>query len=467
MKSQRIIPLGRAVWIMVALLATARFLHASDNVVVITLEEAVFRAMGLNNRVRASEFALKKAAWERGNAWTQLLPAISFNTRVTRIDDQSFAERDFRRYLPPELADQIPQTVFQRSYFTSFDATVPVFNGFLLNNLRLSRAGYQMAGYLSKSTRENIVYQVVRTYLDVLKGQEIRDLQEDYLELSRRNYEKAVRMEQAGRYSRTEMLRWKVDYQQQKSILAGSQSALRSHQTMLYSLLNMDMEMTMRVEGQIPQWLSDEAARVSAMKDDEILEMIALSDIRLTQRNAALAAAGAGMTTSKLAYQGQYASFMPNVTASYSYGWRENNTIELDDYSPTMLMVNVSIPVFTSFQNTTAVKASYYAYRESVENFQDQLKNTRFMMTDAANRLINLKIQRELSRANAEYSANNYRIAEQQKEKGLVSNIEFIDAKLNWQDARLLEISTDYDFISTLIELYYLLGRLESLIDHS
>jgi len=105
---------------------------------------------------------------------------------------------------------------------------------------------------------------------------------------------------------------------------------------------------------------------------------------------------------------------------NYSYGWRENNTLYLDDYSPQTFVVNLSLPLFTSFQNITSSKSSYYAFKQSEEQFYDQLQNTRLMLTETVNKIINLKTQRELSKANVEFSEHNYRTVSQQKEKGLI-----------------------------------------------
>ena len=83
--------------------------------VYISMGEAISRALSQNNQVRSSQFAVKRALWNQKNAWTQLLPSLSLSSTYTRIDEQTFAERDFRRYLPPELANQFPQTVFARN----------------------------------------------------------------------------------------------------------------------------------------------------------------------------------------------------------------------------------------------------------------------------------------------------------------------------------------------------------------
>ena len=120
--------------------------------------------------------------------------------------------------------------------------------------------------------------------------------------------------------------------------------------------------------------------------------------------------------------------------------------------------------MLTSFQNFSNVKSSYYEYQQNEENHQNQLDNIRFILSETANKIIDLKTQRELSKLNVKYSQNNYRIIEQQKERGLISNIDFINTKLALQNNELTDITNQYDFISAIIELNYMLGTLNEII---
>jgi outer membrane protein TolC len=194
--------------------------------------------------------------------------------------------------------------------------------------------------------------------------------------------------------------------------------------------------------------------------------MIRLDNAALIQTNAALSAAKANEELNRRVYRGSYASYMPSVSLSYSHAWRENNTLALDEYSPKTLMVFFSMPLFSGFQNYASTRSAYYDYRRTQEEFTDQLQNTRFILTETANRLVNLKTQKGLSKATVEFSEQNYRVVEKQKERGVASNIEFIDAKLSLQNAKLNEITVHYDFISAMVELYYLLGKLGSVVDY-
>ncbi|NHZ85663.1 MAG: TolC family protein [Planctomycetia bacterium] len=170
------------------------------------------------------------------------------------------------------------------------------------------------------------------------------------------------------------------------------------------------------------------------------------------------------IANNKLLYKNTYSSYLPNVNLLYTYAWRENNTLQLDDYSPKTYIINFSIPLFTSFQNFSTVKSSYYDYRQSEEEHQNQMDNIRFVLSETANKIIDLKTQRKLSKLNVKYSQNNYRIIEQQKERGLISNVDFINTKLALQNNELTDITNQYDFISAIIELNYLLGALDKIV---
>ncbi len=448
----------------------------STDTLFITLNDAIQRALSHNNQLIASHYASEKADWDKVQALTRLLPVVSFNTRYTWIDDETFALRDFSRYF--EDSDgfpqpdsgffpsfKIPQTVFQNSFYTFFDVNLNLFNWQIINGISLAGAIQEMTHKQQESVRNMTLFNVIRAYLNILYSKEVLSLQEEYLKLSNMNYEKALRMHKAGRYSKIEALRWKVDYQQQKSIVENSRSNLRSANVLLKRLLDIKMLQHVKTEEQIPQRLLEEAERVRQLPIEAILKFIELDDDQLTKVNAALSAAEKNTEVSRYDYRSTYGQFMPNLTLSYSYGWRENNTPALDDYSPQMFMVNLNFPLFSSFRDYAALKSKYNAYQKSRELLRDQIQNTRLVLTETINKIINLRTQIELSQANVEYNEHNYRVVEKQKEKGLVSNIDFIDAKLNLQNARLEAVKNNYDFLAAIIEVYYLLGKIDTFVE--
>jgi outer membrane protein TolC len=128
-------------------------------------------------------------------------------------------------------------------------------------------------------------------------------------------------------------------------------------------------------------------------------------------------------------------------------------------------MVNLSIPIFSGFQDFSKQKSSWYEQKKNEELFEDQLKNTRLLLTDAANRINNLKTQLELDEASVELAEHNYQILEKQREKGLISNLEYLDVLLNRQNTKLAKIKNQFDYIVSVVELNYLLGTINAVIE--
>ena len=119
-------------------------------------------------------------------------------------------------------------------------------------------------------------YFLGQSYLNVLKNKEILNLQNEYLDLSKLNYEKAERLYDAGRYSKTDAMRWQVDYQRQQSIVTTNQSNLRSSRIILSRLLNAAVGEFFEVEKRIPEPLLNESDELLKLSDLELLEMIQL-----------------------------------------------------------------------------------------------------------------------------------------------------------------------------------------------
>ncbi len=428
------------------------------------METAINRALSLNNQVRSSDYAVQQATWGKRHAWSLLFPVLTFNSNYTWIDDSTFVLRDFSRYFnDPNSGFQIPQTVFQESYRSSLDLSMPLFNGALLNGVSIANANEDMYLEQNQYMRDNIIYLVIKNYLNVLKERELLKLQNEYLMLSKLNYEKALRLFKAGRWSKTDALRWQIEFQKQKSFVVNSDANVVNTIAAFNSLLSIKLNQNIKIEEKIPESLETEINNIQNLEKKDLWKLVELSDDELITANAALNANQFGNEVSRLQYRNSFSAYMPNISLAYSHAWRENNTIELDDYSPKTLMVNLSIPLFSSFQNFTALKSSYYAYKKNQENFYDQIKNTRFVLTQTVNKILNIKTQLELSALNVEFNELNYRTVEIQREKGLVSNIDFVDAKINLQNALLENVSNRYDFISGVVELYYLLGKIDKM----
>jgi outer membrane protein len=448
----------------------------NNNSTFITFEEAIQTALSQNNQLKASEYEYKKAQWDHYQSYFNLLPRIEFNTRYMWIDDSTYALRDFSRYFsgsPSEPAPgsegapnfDIPQTVFQNSFYSSFNVSMSIFNWQIINGISIASKAKNAAESNKISTLENTILQVIISYLDVMYHRDVLKLQKDFLELSQLNYDKALRLEKAGRYSKADVLRLKVELQQQKSMVENSISNFKRARMNLKKNINFDMNQPIQTETTLPTGIQNIKSVYFSKNAEEIAALININREKLIDVNSALKAAKNQTELSRLSYLGTFETYMPNVNLTYEYGWRENDTPGLDDYSPQTFMVNLSIPIFSGFQDFSKQKSSWYEQKKNEELFEDQLKNTRLLLTDAANRINNLKTQLELDEASVELAEHNYQILEKQREKGLISNLEYLDVLLNRQNTKLAKIKNQFDYIVSVVELNYLLGTINAVIE--
>ena len=128
-------------------------------------------------------------------------------------------------------------------------------------------------------------------------------------------------------------------------------------------------------------------------------------------------------------------------------------------------MVNLSVPLFTGFRNLSRLKSAQFSYLAQDSRFSDLVDETRQSLGETVNRIVNLKNQRELISTSLAFNENNYRIVSREKTLGRASNLDVIDAKLNLQNARLLEITTRFDLASAAVEFHYLMGSLDGLVE--
>ena len=83
-----------------------------------------------------------------------------------------------------------------------------------------------------------------------------------------------------------------------------------------------------------------------------------------------------------------------------------------------MIMLNMSVPLFTGFRNLSRLKSALFSYRAQDTRFSDLVDETRQTLGETINRIVNLKNQRELIRTSLDFNENNYRIVSRKRNWG-------------------------------------------------
>lgn len=164
---------------------------------VLTLEEALWRALETDERIQIQREQIGIAGLEINRAWTIISP---------RFEARGSYER-------PETAIQFEgrDVTPEETWRGTFTATQPIFDGRVLSARRAGMALEGAEEYTLVQTIRASLFEVVRAYYETLRAQEQVRISELTRELASREVDRARARFEAGEVRRTEVLRAEVD----------------------------------------------------------------------------------------------------------------------------------------------------------------------------------------------------------------------------------------------------------------
>ena len=226
---------------------------------VISMADAVRRALEHNHQLRAASHEHRAATWARRRAAAQLLPSIRLESSYTRLDDETVSRanafgREITMYLPDStgalqpVTIEIPQTVFRDGYETAITGQLLLLNPSVWNGAALAGASRDLAEDELHDAMQSTVHRTLRAYLELLKLHSLVRVQGQHVAQATRSTAQAERLFDVGRYSEADVLRWRVEEAQQQGMLEETRRALRMATLALENLIGAQEEKLLRPE---------------------------------------------------------------------------------------------------------------------------------------------------------------------------------------------------------------------------
>jgi len=153
--------------------------------------------------------------------------------------------------------------------------------------------------------------------------------------------------------------------------------------------------------------------------------------------------------------------FLPKVNLSYLYGWRQNDTIQLDQWQNWTIGLSVDMPIFTSFRSYSQLQEARAVRRQTEEETVRYERNLAVQVIDAFLKIRTTLAQIRITEKGLEQAKKNYQTISQKYDLGMVSNIDFIDARISDTQAGLNYLNAKYDLLIALAYLERLVGEIE------
>ncbi len=423
----------------------------------LTLAQAVDLALEHNRTLEAARDDYEAARWGARSAWASLLPSVSLRSSARRVDPDTYERANASiEFLPEEL--EIEPFLYETTYETSFNASMPVFNGGRLwGAVGLAGAARSAALHGLDAARLDVMVAAKSAFFDVLRTEALLDVSRDAMRAAEERVATSRRKEEIGITGRADRLLWEVQLAEDRRALIDAENSVVLARTSLAATLGLPLDAGFELEDVSRLELEARCAPYRGLLDgNPATELearsllssnpgyLALRDVADIERHGVTIARGA---------------FLPAVNAQATYGWRADGDIEPDDEVAWSVTAFLEVPVFTSFKNLSDYQQ---ARRRHLAAMSRRDEGERMMVLGLRSSIATLRSRLEGLEAAERLVAQSRQHFDSMDDmygQGMVQSTDLADARVLHDRGRMGYINSLYDCFVSLSELENLVGE--------
>lgn len=414
--------------LLILMLVLASETHLLKAQKAMTLDQCINYAWENNFSVLNQDLnvGIRKADYRQSK--NNMLPNLSF---------QSSFNENYGRSIDPSTNSYVGIQYFNSGYGLS--SSLDLFAGFVkLNTIEMQKFNYLAEQDRLQQVKNELAFTVIESYFDVLLQSGLAAIALENYRLSQEQMEGMVKFVEVGRKPGTDLLETEANVAADSSLLVQTRHLLEQSVLGLKSNMNFPVAGNLVIDTVMPSVLPGIPDTLT-MNKLYLTASEALPDLDI-YRNRMLAA--------KKSVQVSKGNFSPSLGFYASWGsqYAETNkdiannilpfTDQITNNSYEYLGLNLSIPLFTRFNNMTSLNKSKLQYQQARNNYDEM--NYKLSMTAE-------KALTDWRAALAEYrsslyqldkSYNAYLAAQKKLDKGLINIIEFDIQKNKWVSAK-------------------------------
>jgi outer membrane protein len=446
----------------------------------LSLKQCIDLAINNNPLVKQSELQVQVAQvnWQQSKA--NMLPGISGG--IGQGTNQG-------RSIDPYTNGYINQTIQVANYGASGNLTL--FNGLSIQNtIKQNALSYEAAKMDAQQNKDNTILGVVLAYLQVLSSENILDLSQKQVEVSRQQVERLDKMNKEGAIPPAQLYDLKGQLADNELAVVANQNTYEAAKLALCQLMNIDYKKSMQLERlNATDFSIGYMATVEQVYEAALQHMglVKAADLRkLSASKAVLAAKGnlypslsvvgsANSNYSSTALQNTFINTTNEKTDAYVtvngsnipvMATRDNFKSDKITYTKqitnnifTYVGLSLNIPILNNLQNRNRVKLATIAQKNAD--------------LTAGNTRIQLKQAIEQAYLNMEAAANRYKVLQQQVEafkesfrtadirfkEGVINSVDYVIAKNNYDRSVINFTQSRYEYLFRTKVLDYYQGK--------
>ncbi len=413
---------------------------------VLSLREALLRALKGNHEIRAHESGLLAVKKDVGIARSFLLPKLSFEERFMRTNNPTYAfmaklnqERfeaaDFRI---SALNNPDPISDFQ----TSITFEQPLFAPKALINLDISKQEYEARHEEVARKREEIAFLVFKAYLETQTARIFLTVTEKGIEDAKEHLRIAERRYDASLGLYSDMLRAETALRAAEERNVSAEKSLKVSKRALGMMLGLDESID--VENERPYLLMKSLEHYSGMAQSR-KDLISM-EVRLKNAENRMRMANA--------------SYLPLIGIGGSYQMNSHKTVFGDDGDSWQIMAFLKWELFDGLRRESERQKAGHRLEEAGEYLAGMKKQISFAVYEGYLSVEEAKKGLELARAGLASAEEGWRLVKVRYENNLSTTVDMLDVQTNLDAARADAAAKEAAYLTALARLAYQSGTI-------
>jgi len=432
---------------------------------VLTLDDCIELALKKNQDIIRARNDVKTADAGLWRSFGQFLPSINAGVTAsqTKTDEYTITESGHALYvlsddtlvIPPDTLlvipyeDEITMGGVSKSYSIGASASLTVFNGGrnIFNYLQ-SRSGKSYYEYAAETSEQNLIYNVKASYFNYLKALESQKINDEAVKRGEEQLKLAESRFEVGAASKSDVLKAKVQYGNDKLALISAQNDVKIYRANLAYLIGVDVNADV-------DFATDYKRREYSGGEAEALKLGLANYPGLLASKSIMDAAKYGVWSA-------YGTYLPTLSVSVGRNWGNDRWSEVSKFrgedASWSIQTTLSIPIFANFsrkENVTSARAGFnnaradYFYAKN--NVALNIKES-YLNIERAQEALNVAGENVMA------AEEDMSLVQEKYNLGAATILELLDAQVSLITAQNSKIEAEFDYNLAVARLENAMG---------
>jgi outer membrane protein TolC len=423
------------VCVLVALAMPAFSVYASEKLS-LSVEQAMDMAVERNKTLANAALDIRIAQANKWAAIASMLPQVSGSAEYSNFMGYEMDLRGMTIAMPPYI------TLGIRSSMT--------LNPALVVAAQISDISSKLSNIALEQSEQEITNQVKTLYLSALVSEEVLNLLGRNLECLERLYDMTMTSVKVGASEQTAADQIAVQVAQLQNSISSSKRTLEMTYNSMRLLLDVDVDTEIE--------LTDPLDKLMAI--DDYLTLVS-EDFDM-ERNYTWQLANKNTELSKKQLLATKLAVAPSLTAYHQYSYKEylsKDANVMNMTPPNMVGATLSVPIFTSLQQTKKIEAAKLTYEKQLNTMHDTEQQLQVQHSQLCYNLSTAFDSYNTQRQNLEVTQRVFDNISQRYEQGYSSAMDLTNTGTTLINAQSAYVQSIMEFLNAQIALEKLLNK--------